>query len=264
MNPWQMAQQLKSKLQTVAWEDGSAEVVFGTRSVFVYAGTPPDPAAIGAGFPMALVVIGSGTADEFHPELLNQGFTIITMAEVAGDPLGEFSVIGSSISDAGKSAGRGVAEVAERTREAVQVLTGYDGAKILVSTTTTAQPLPFRDNLRHISYDELGLTCICTSQPQYAEPQEFARVDTTWTWDGAHCSNRFDFLQYRMGYVSGSTPAEDPGDLDTVVYTGTTASTTHTAVASSAYSVFADYDPRGTGSVANSSKGNLIGTYLTT
>ena len=41
MNPWQLAQQIKHKLELVAWPTAAAEAVFGTHgSVAVFAGLP--------------------------------------------------------------------------------------------------------------------------------------------------------------------------------------------------------------------------------
>lgn len=262
MNPLQMALQIRHKLRTVAWAGGSQEVVFGTRSVFVFAGAPPTDEQIPAGFPFALVSIDGGTPDEDAPDLIEQQFTVVTAAEVAGDPLGEFAIIGGSTADLGHSAGRGVAEVAERVRSAVEDLVGVDGAKILLSATATGTPVPL-GNGRHLALDELTLTALCTSAPHFAAPQQIANSGAAWSWSGAHCSARFDFLQYRLGYKAGASPPETPADA-TIVYTGTTASTTHTPVASSAYAVFADYNGRGGSSVENSSSGSRVGAFLTT
>ena len=70
MNPWQMAQQIKHKLTTVAWTVGATDVVFGTRGVHVFAGRPTEE-QIPAGFPWALVGIDGGNADPDHPEFIN-------------------------------------------------------------------------------------------------------------------------------------------------------------------------------------------------
>lgn len=260
MNPWQMAQQLKHELQTVTWADGSAEVVFGTRSVCAYANAPIDEENMPLGFPFALVTIDSGTPDENDPELIEQNFTIITAAEVAGDPLGEHAIIGGSRADLGKSAGAGIGEVSERVRYAVQNLTGYDGAKIIVSSAGLTAPSRVGEG-RHIVYDEVSLLALCTSQPHYAAPQNLAESGDTWTWSGAHCSSRFDFLQFRLGYVAGASPAETPSGLDTTVYTGTALTHTHSPVSGKTYSIFAEYDPRGTGAAAHYSSGSRVGSY---
>lgn len=261
MNPCQMAQQIKDELQAVVWADGAADVVFGARSVFVFAGVPPNEDTIPPGFPFALVTIDSGSMDEDHPELISQGFTIISAAEVAGDPLGEFAVIGGSRANMGKSAGAGVAEVAERVRAAVQDLTGYDGAKVLLSAAATGAPAALGQG-RHIAFDELSLTALCTSQPHYAAPQELVRSGDNWTFEGAQCSSRFDFLQFRLMYKSGSAPGETPADMTASVWTGTSEVFTYSPTGSRTYSLFADYAPRGGAVVVNSSKGNLVGTYV--
>ena len=66
MNSWQLAQQIRHELQLVSWEQGSADPVFGSRGVLVYAGAlseeqhPP-------GFPFALVTVGSGSPDPDDP-----------------------------------------------------------------------------------------------------------------------------------------------------------------------------------------------------
>lgn len=263
MNPWQMAQQIKAELQAVAWVDGSAEVVFGLRSVFVFAGAPPNEEAIPPAFPVALVTIDAGAADGSHPELLEQGFTVLSVAEVTGDPLGEFAIIGGARADLGKSAGAGVAEIAERVRAAVQNLTGYDGAKVMLSATATGAPMALGRG-RHLAYDELSLTALCTSQPHYAAPQELNISGNTWTWKGPHCSSRFDYLQYRLGYKTGGSPGATPGDMDGWVYEGTAETTSHAPVGGRVYSIFVDYDPRSTGSATHFSSGARVGAFEVT
>ena len=261
MNPWQMAQQIKHLLQAVTWQQGASAVVFGQRGVVVYAGSPPSDNAVPPGFPCALVTIGAGTPDRDHPDILSQRFGLAVIAEVAGDPFGEFAVLGGARTDLGVSAGAGVAEVSERARAAVQALTGADGAHIIVSSVGTSAPRTFGQDGRHVAIEEFELEAWCTAQPEYSAPQEVVVSGSTWTWEGAHCSDRFDFLQYRLGFVTGSTPASSPADCDGFVYTGTAATATHAPVSGRAYSVFADYDPRSTGSIANSSDGSVVGAF---
>lgn len=262
MNPWQMAQQIKHMLQAVVWEDGSGAVVFGSRGVVVFAGSPPSEDAVPPGFPFALVTIGAGTMDVDHPELIEQRLAVAIVAEVAGDPLGEHAVIGGPRPDLGRSAGAGVAEVTARVRAAIESLTGFDGAKIILSASETGAARPL-GRARHVALDELTLQALCTSAPHYAPPQQLQVSGSAWTWQGPHCSERFDWLQYRLGHVAGASPPLTPGAA-TIVYTGTTAAATHTPVAGRAYSVFADYDPRGTGFVAHSSDGSRVGAFRLT
>ncbi len=261
MNPLQMAQQIKHELETVVWADGSGDVVFGDQgSVLVYAGAVTED-EIAPGLPMALVTIDTGTADESHPEFLEQTFGVIVLAEAAGGPMGEFAVIGGVRPDLGKSAGAGVAEVAERVRSALQKLTGADGAKVLLSASATAAPQTLGEG-RHMAFDELSVTAFCTSQPHYAAPQQLTESSDTWTWKGAHCTERFDFVQFRLGYKTGSTPPATPAECNAFVYTGSDLTTSHVPVAGRVYAIFADYNTRGGATVHNSSPGSLIGTYV--
>ena len=263
MNPHQFAQQIKHRLEQLAWVDGSADPVFGTRgSVLVYAGslaedqTPP-------GFPFALVTIDAGEADQDAPGLIEQRFSVITAVEVAGDAMGEFAIIGGARPDLGSSAGAGVAEVAERVRSALQELTGVDGAHVQLSAASTAAPRTLGRG-RHLAYDEFALVALCTSQPYYAAPVQLRRTGAAWSWVGAHCSSRFDWKQYRLAYKAGATPPATPADADGVVYTGSNTNATHTGLNGRAYSVFAHYDPRATGAAVFSSDGGAKGAFITT
>jgi hypothetical protein len=87
-------------------------------------------------------------------------------------------------------------------------------------------------------------------------------VGGVFSWVGDNCSSRFDFLQYRLGYVVSDTPAEKPSDCAAIVYTGTHEQVAVVSVAGRTYSIFADYDPRGTGTPAASSLGNVVGAYV--
>lgn len=262
MNAWQLAQQVKAELAAVTWPDGARDVVFGDLGVFVYAGAQPDPGAIPSGFPFALVAIGDGIPDEDEPGLIVQTFEVAIAAEVTGDPHGEFAVIGGSRQNLGKSAGAGVAELEERVRAALQSLTGADGAAVVVSGAGTGAPAVVEQG-RNFAFSAFRLSAVCTSAPVYAAPQAFRRDANILKWNGAHCAQRFDFLQYRVGYVAGSTPAASPADFDATVYTGTAQEAAVTLGYGRTYSVFADYDPRGTGSVAKSSEA-VVGSYFST
>ena len=260
MNAGQLAQQLKHELATITWPGGS--VVLGPRSVFVYAGAVPSDEEMPPAFPFAAVSIGSSTSDDAQPDLITQTFSVGICVEVAGDPLGEFAVIGSSRANLGKSAGAGVTEVSERARAAINRLTIFDGASIVVSGTgTTAVSSPIRG--RHVAAEELSVQALCSAAPYYAAPQQTRRSGNIVSWIGPHCSNRFDFLRYRFGYVTGTVPATSPAGLTSVIYTGTAREAAATIVPGRIYQVFADYDPRGTGSPAASSE-PLVGSYITT
>lgn len=253
-----MAQQIKHKLQTVAWLTGSAKVVFGTQQgqVAVFTGTPTQEQTPQA-FPFCMVGIDGGDPDEDHNEFMEQRFSLLFGADVAGDPLGEFALIGGSTGNLGTSAGRGVVELAARVRAAVEDLTGADGARMLLGTIRTGVPTILDG--KHCALSEITLTATCTSQLHYDAPQEIAHDGSDWTWVGTHCSNRFDFLQYRLYSVSGTAPSTAPG-IDTLLYTGTAATFTGAATNGLTYTVFADYNGRGAATVEDSSEPE-VGAY---
>lgn len=262
MNPWQLAQQIKHVLANVQWQGGAAQWVFGPQSVYVYSGQIQDE-ELPIGFPFAVISIGASTADPEQPDLLTASFSIMAAVEVAGDALGEQSIIGASRVDLGKSDGAGAAEVSERVRAALQDLTGYDGATIVMSGAGTGAPTIVGRG-RHIAFEEFQVSALCTSQPHYTAPTALRHSAGAWVWSGAACAPRFDLLRYRLGYVAGTVPVEAPEDLDAIIYTGTDQTFTAVATGSRVYQVFADYDPRGTGLTAGSSNGRDTGAWKAT
>jgi len=260
MNPIQMALQIKHELQTATWSGG--DLVFGARgSVAVFAGAPTEE-QIPPGFPWALVGLDSGDIDEDDPSHIMQRFSITIAAEVAGDRMGEYALIGGAAASLTKSAGRGVGEIAERVRSAVQSLTGADGASVQLSAINTGTPAILGRG-RHVAMDELTLSAVCTSALYYAPPQRLRSESVdggdTWLWAGAHCSSRFDFLQYRLVEKAGSSPSTSPSD-GTVLYTGTAAQFVAAATSGKTYTVFADYNGRG-GATVEASSAVVIGSY---
>lgn len=258
-----MAQQLKHELQLVKWPGQGGEVVFGSNgAVRVFAGVPTEE-QMPPSFPFAMVGIGSGLPDDDDPNLISQTFTILSAVMVKGDPMGEYAIIGGSTSDLLSSKGRGSAEVSERARSAVVDLIGGDGDKITVNSTATSTPALLTGH--HIVVEEFEVTVLCTSQLHYAQPQEFANSGSTWTWAGAQCSSRFDFMQFRIGSITGSTPKVDPNDTDIVATVVVPTVTGLSPTVGEAYSVFADYSSRGQLTVIEgSSDGSEVGAFLTT
>ena len=265
MNPWQMAKQIQAELRLVSWAAGATNKVFGARNVHAIAGDPTEEHTH-PGFPFALIRIDTGEADADHPELITQGYTILTAVNVDGDPLGSHAILGGARSNIGKSVGRGILEVGERVRSAVQNLLGIDGATIKISTSTTGSPkrlgLP-----AHVVLDELNLSAMVTSTLHYTAPQQLNHSSGDWTWAGGtqgggtgHVASRFDFLQYRLLRKSGSSPSSSPSD-GTVVTTQTTTTFTGAASAGNTYTIFADYRARSGDSAIDGSSDPEVGAY---
>ena len=260
MNPWQMALQLRHELRTVTWDDqaGSNAVVFGSRNVRIFSGVPA-PEEIPNAYPWALVWINSGAPDESDPTLIEQTFTIYSCTMVFGDKLGEQAIVGGPAAALTASAGRGIAEIARRVRAAVEALTGADGARIIVSGEGL-EPTDAIGPGKHLAFDGFSVTAKCTSALHYTAPQRLAFADGTWTWKGAICSDRFDFLQYRLVRKSGSSPSTSPAN-GTTVYTGTAASFTGAQAGGNTYTCFADYNARG-GDTSEAWSDPEVGSYL--
>lgn len=261
MNPWQMAQQIRYLLRKQRWQGGQGELVFGD-AVNVFAGSTPDQEAIPHGFPFALIGIDTRSHDPDEPSLIQQEFSILVAAEVAGDHLGELAVIGGSRPEASSSAGAGIGEVVEQAHRAIQDLTGADGSRIMASATGGSASAPMQPG-RHCVFEQLTVSAACTTEQYYDPPQDFRRSGSVWSWSGSHCEARFDFVRYRIGWVSGAVPATNYLDIEGVEYTGAERTATFAAVAGRAYSVFAEYSPRG-GVRRLYSPGNQTGAYLIT
>lgn len=262
MNSRQMAQQIKHVLAAATWPESPNDLVFGERLTYVLAGLPTEDDLPGA-FPFVLVNIGGGTADPDDPNLVEQTFTVLTVADVSGGRMGEQALVGGAKSSLGTSANRGVLELNDRVRDALKNLRGVDGGALLLQNTSAGSPVGLGRG-RHLAIGESSFAGWITAAPSYTHPTRLAKSGSDWTWTGGQCSARFDFLQYRLGYVDGATPAETPDGLDEVVYTGTAALTTVAAIAGKAYSVFADYGIRGGSAIEGSSDGRELGANLTT
>jgi len=243
MNPWQMAQQIKHELEQVVWPGSGGHTVFGSKGqrVCVFAGSP-DEEQLPGGFPCCFVQIGNGNPDDEHPGLIEQTFSLMTVAEGRGDPLGEHAIIGGAMPSPLKSGSRGVAEIDERVRSAVADLTGIDGVTILQTATSLGTPAPLGEG-QNLALSSLDLSVLCTSAYHYAAPQEVITAGGSFTWEGAHCSARWDFIEFYLVELIGSSPANDPTE-GVVLYQGTDVSFSGVEQAGYTYTVFASYAHR--------------------
>jgi hypothetical protein len=257
-----MASQVASVLKTATWPEGGGSLVFGDRMVWVVAGVPEEEQLPPSG-PFALVQVNGGTVDVDDPNLVEQEFSVLVVADVVGDDMGEAALLGGSLSALGASANRGVLELNDRVRAALQDLHGADGANLYLHAASTGEPVRLGRG-RHLAVGETRFRALCTMAPEYEPPSRLAEAADVWTWDGAAAAARYDFVRYRLGYVDGAAPAETPASA-TIVYTGTAATTTVAPVAGKAYSVWADYSHRGSASLLDgSSDGREVGAFLTT
>jgi hypothetical protein len=262
VNSRQMAQQIRSVLAAAVWPESPNHLVFGERLAFVVAGLPAEDELPGS-FPFVLVNLGGGSVDPDDPNLVEQTFTVLTVADVSGGRMGEFALIGGNKSSLGTSANRGVLELNDRVRVALKEVKGVDGASLMLENSSVGSPTRIGRG-RHLAIGESVFAGWITAAPSYTHPTRLARAGNDWTWTGGQCSSRFDFIRYRLGYVAGTTPATSPDDCDAIVYTGTAAACTVAVVSSKTYSIFADYGIRGGSAIEGSSDGRELGASLAT
>jgi hypothetical protein len=257
LNALQVARQIRHRLQSLNWtthigvEGDEVLKVFGSRCVTIFAGAPTEDDTLGA-YPWCLIGMDASTPDPEDLGLSQQRYQIIVVAEVKGDPLGEFAIIGGS-SAQGSRANHGVGEVAAEVRKALETMTESDGLTLSVVSSTNGAPRQ-QGRGRHIALVEMVVTAMCTTAPSFAAPQraKFNGGGTTLTWAGAHCSSRYDFIDFRVMEKTGTSPSTSVTD-GTAVYTGTAATASLAFVAGRTYTVFARYGDRTTEVLAASS-----------
>lgn len=245
MNGAQLAQQIKFELETVVWNVPGGGVVFGDDTVRIVAGEPTEEQLPGA-YPCALVVLGSGTGDPWDSNIINQTITVICVAAVSGDAMGEKAVVGGNTDDLTQSYGRGSSEIAERARAAVRNLTGADGCSLLVGSVDVGTP----KNLKgfQLVSEEFDVQAVCTSDAYYTAPVELSLAGSTWSWVGVDmCRGRFDFVEYDLVRKAGSVAPTDPSDGTSAGTVDNAENITVASVAGQTYCVFAVYNSRKNG-----------------
>lgn len=219
MNPAQMLRQIRKVLQEAVWPDGSASVVVG-RGVYATAGF--DPEDVPPRFPFVMLSLGSPTPDKDDPSLIDQEFIIEPVVGVEGDEFGENALIGGPRANAGKSAGRGLAEIESPLLGAVTLLLGADGTPIVLRYSGAPQVSALPDD-RHILHRAHVVRCLCTVAPEY-EPirnlvvAQGAAGHATATWKNP--SARFDYRRTILVRKAGATAPASVTD-GTQVYLGT-------------------------------------------
>lgn len=120
MNRWQICEQLKYLLRKRKWEDDS-----GNEKVFNAFTTGGVPRSAWADIPTPFCIIQpkTGKADPEDPNLWDYRFKFVIIAEVEGDSLGEFAMMGGARTGGqGSSDGRGLLELEEELFKALNLL----------------------------------------------------------------------------------------------------------------------------------------------
>ena len=135
MNPNEILVAIRAALVAAGWAGG--EVAFA--SVHATAGLPTPAAFASLRLPCALIQLGGATADDEEPGLIRQEFQVTICQAVAGDTVAENVVLGANrTGGAGSSRGKGLVEIEERMKQAIQELGPAAGVRLMFRSSSDA------------------------------------------------------------------------------------------------------------------------------
>ena len=138
MNPYEILLEIRAALLAAVWAGG--EVVFA--SVHATAGVPSPAAFASLRLPCALIQIGSAAPDDEEPGLIRQTYEVTVCQAVAGDTVSENVIVGANkTGGATSSRGRGLAEIEERMKQAIQELGPGAGVRLMFKSSSDAGPV---------------------------------------------------------------------------------------------------------------------------
>lgn len=250
-SPWQTIRQARYLVGNAAWDTSPSEKVIGAAFAKITAGVDDDQ-DLPERVPFALLNLGNQTADDDDPRYLRQEIILALVASVEQDPFGEASLIGGASTKSPRSAyseGRGLAEIEGAVLDEVSLLTGADGAPVVISYGSSGGTQTFRG--RSAVWRQYVLSCLCSRADEYPSPQNLVatggagQIALTWDLPAA----RFDLSSMILRYASGATaPATVTSGTDGGVSTLAT-SKTITSLGAGTYSIaiFAKYVDTNTG-----------------
>lgn len=244
MNAWQALRALRAILRAAVWPDGTGEVVFSSR-VHATAGTP-DGVVPGTGYPFCLLAPGSSDADEDQADLEISTIRVLLVVRGAGDAYGESALLGGPRSGGvGSSKGRGLLEVEEVLRNAIEHLNGPDGINLRVTSRSAPQAQIVGSD--YIVSREYSLEAALTTDRTYAPPVRFlatalggGQVSLAWALPPA----RYDRVGVVLRRAAGATPpASASAGTGVSLSSATATSKTDTPGAGQfSYALFGAYD----------------------
>lgn len=277
MNTWQAARQIKHKLLSRAWPDSPFGSVFA--SVYVTQGPAEDVAPSSIRYPAAIIRTLDSTTDKDTQSFHVQKFEIIILVAHQGDQFGEFAMIGGHRISQGQSRGRGILEVEEQVRQALQFLDQTSGVRLQLMSIGAGESV-FTADAGYIVSRPMQFQARLTTDRVYPAPNSGKTLKTavsggsvtlSWTWH-----TRFDLHEARTapyqdmaarGYLtlvrkSGGTPPASVTDGTVVTLASNAATTVVDTPASGTYSyaLFAQYDEFGDGTGTAPMTGTSIRT----
>lgn len=242
MNTWQIARQVRKLLSDRVWE-GTGGKVFG--AVRVTNGLVDSAVANLLAFPIALIRVGDGDAEDQLPGHITRGMEVFIMQKAAGDQVGENAMIGANRASQGASQGRGLLELEEEVHATLRELMDSGGVRSIFKSAAMAAP-EWDENAGMTTAEVLKFEMDATDTRYYHPPQDLmatggvGSVSLTWTLPPA----RFDRYRVRLIRKAGASAPANVADGTEVALSGPLATSKTDTVAAGTYSytIFASYD----------------------
>ena len=247
MSPWQIARQIRYRLEQVSWADSPTETVF--PAVKIIAGNVGIGTAAGYRFPFAIVRPLDATMDEDEPDILLHDFEVIIVQAVAGDDGGQRVIIGGNRSSEGSSLGRGIMELEEVV--GAELFDEVQGSGIKMRLTGQSEIAAAEvDGIGYAAARSLRIQAWCNRTRHYHPVTRFTATDATggdtslaWT---IH-PDRWDRYNVVVRRASGATAPASATAGTGVTLAGllSTSVTDSPGAGQFSYAVFAGYDETG-------------------
>jgi len=247
VNVWQMTRQLQYILEGKLWPGGAFKV-FKVVRISV---APDDELQNKERFPFVAIRPMGAQADpnqSEEPRLLVQNYAMRVFVAQDGDDVAESAIIGAHrAGGALSSRGKGLLEVEEQLIDAVGLVTGANGAKILNSLRSAVDMIR-EDDRPHIVLRDYLFEAVVGNARFYHPGTRLAAtapgggvVSLTWKLP----PTRFDFVRMRLRRAVGSTPPSSPTDGTDVTLAAPATDTSKTdtpGAGTFSYALFALYD----------------------
>lgn len=265
INRWQAANQLAFLLKNAVWSDSPNAALLGYAAV---SDLPMDDVIQFESLPFCLVRPGTGEPEPEHPELTRTLRFEVELAQVGmTDMEGGSALQGGNRTSAGTSDGRGLFELEELVRQALDSQDSSKGFQGVATITASGMPTPLNDG-QYIALSKLQVEIYNAGRDRYYAPPTFltasgAGGNVSLTWSNP--PRRWDSLggaaqQLAIYYVSGNTPPTyaQGGATLFMPTAGATSASVHTTAGTWSLSIFALYDETGNGLNERQSPATLV------
>lgn len=204
MTTRQIAQRLKNVLRSLRW-GGTGEPVFPYESVIISVGMEEENFGRII-LPAAIIRPVGGSRDPRHGQearLWGQGFELVIMLSMAGDPEGEIALMGRGRgSSATSAAGRGLLEIEEEVLDAVALLNELDHMN--VQLVASSDPAPAQNDVGPLVWKGYRFDATTSLTRSYPAPRFVAYAGGVLSWTAPEVTT--DLVKYVVRRVAGTVP----------------------------------------------------------